>query len=180
MGILRNGYYTRGYKTSTEIDALTNMKVGDSVFDTTNSFRRIYDGFNWVSSNQVSLTTNGIPGAGNQLNGSVSRVTTTNDLTIESAISPTNNSNVIGVVQTPKVGGIPVGTKAVLQFSNIGAGQTNGTVVRGRWIIISTVYGRFDDVTSPLPVGVFGVALKTTSVVGDECPIFIRPINTYT
>lgn len=54
MGILRNGFYSRGYKTTEEIYALTGMRYGDTVFDTTRDERRVYDGANWVTGSMVS------------------------------------------------------------------------------------------------------------------------------
>jgi len=67
MGILRNGYYTRGYKTTEEIYDLTGMRYGDTVFDTTRKERLIYDGNVWVSGNMIgkiwggsSINTGGI------------------------------------------------------------------------------------------------------------------------
>jgi hypothetical protein len=183
MGNLRNGYYTRGYKTETEIGNLTGMKAGDSVFDTTNSFRRIYDGNNWVSGNQISLETRGIPGGlGNQLNGSLSRPSTLVDIAVSSSgngLSGTsdNRSNSIGVLQTTLVGGVPVGNKALIQYSNIANIQCNGSVTRGRYLVPSNVYGLVDDTTTA-DNGSLGIALKNTSALNEIFPIFIRTIDT--
>jgi hypothetical protein len=182
MGNLRNGYYTRGYKTSTEIGNLTGMKTGDTVYDTTNSFRRIYDGFNWVSGNQISFETRGIPGAGNQLNGSLSRPSTLVDFAISSSgngLSGTSNnlSNSIGVLQTTLAGGVTIGDKALIQYSNIANIQCNGTVVRGRIAIPSAVYGLVDD-TTLLVNGGLGVCLRNTTALNELFPIFIRCIDT--
>lgn len=176
MGVLRNGYYTRGYKTETEIGNLTGMKTGDSVFDTTNSFRRIYDGFNWVSGNQISLETRGIPGAGNQLNGAISRPSTLVDLAVSSGRDPENVSNSVGVLQTTLVGGVPIGNKANIQYSNIANAVTNGSVLRGRYATISVVYGNIDDNVSPPPNGTLGIILNNANA-NSLCPIFIRCID---
>ena len=59
MGILRNGFYSRGYKTTEEIYALTGMRYGDTVFDTTRKERRIYDGNIWVSGSMITKTWGG-------------------------------------------------------------------------------------------------------------------------
>ena len=56
MGILRNGFYTRGYKTTEQIYDMLGMRIGDTVFDTSRKERRIYDGNNWVSGNMISKT----------------------------------------------------------------------------------------------------------------------------
>ncbi len=56
MGILRNGFYTRGYKTTEQIYDMTGMRNGDTVFDTTRKERRVYDGSNWVTGNMISKT----------------------------------------------------------------------------------------------------------------------------
>jgi hypothetical protein len=176
MGILRNGYYTRGYKTETEIGNLTGMKTGDSVFDTTNSFRRIYDGFNWVSGNQISLETRGIPGAGNQLNGAISRPSTLVDLAVASGRNPDNVSNCIGVLQTTLVGGVPIGNKANIQYSNIANAVTNGAVTRGNYASVSVIYGNIDDNGSPPPNGTLGIVLNNAGA-NSLCPIFIRCID---
>jgi hypothetical protein len=176
MGILRNGYYTRGYKNETEIGNLTGMKTGDTVFDTTNSFRRIYDGFNWVSGNQISLETRGIPSGGNQSNGAISRPSTLIDSAVASGRSTENLSNCIGVLQTTLVGGVPIGNKANIQYSNIANATTNGSVVRGRFATISIVYGDIDDNASPPPSGTLGICLRDATA-NSLCPIFIRCID---
>ena len=54
MGILRNGFYTRGYKTTEQIYDMIGMRYGDTVFDTTRKEKRVYDGNNWVSGNMIS------------------------------------------------------------------------------------------------------------------------------
>lgn len=54
MGILRNGFYSRGYKTTEQIYDMTGMRYGDTVFDTTRKERRIYDGAVWVSGNMIT------------------------------------------------------------------------------------------------------------------------------
>jgi hypothetical protein len=176
MGILRNGYYTRGYKTETEIGNLIGMKTGDTVFDTTNSFRRIYDGFNWVSGNQISLETRGIPSGGNQLNGAISRPSTLVDLAVASGRNPENLSNCIGVLQTTLVGGVPIGNKANIQYSNIANATTNGSVTRGQYAAISAVYGNVDDFATPQPNGTLGIVLRNAGA-NSLCPIFIRCID---
>lgn len=180
MGILRNGFYTRGYKTQLEIESLTNMVQGDTVYDTTNSFRKVYDGFNWVSGNQISLESRGIPTAPvtNQLNGSLSRPSTLVDLSVASGVSPTNLSNVIGCVQILNPIGVPVGNKAVIQYTNIGTAQCNTTGFRGRFAVISTVLGLVDDFVSPAPDGTMGIYLRNTTAINQTFPIFIRCADT--
>lgn len=54
MGILRNGFYSRGYKTTEEIYDMTGMRYGDTVFDTTRKERRIYDGNVWVTGSMIT------------------------------------------------------------------------------------------------------------------------------
>lgn len=54
MGILRNGFYTRGYKTTEEIYDMIGMRYGDTVFDTTRKEKRVYDGQVWVSGNMIA------------------------------------------------------------------------------------------------------------------------------
>ena len=54
MGILRNGFYSRGYKTTEQIYDMTGMRNGDTVFDTTRKERRVYDGEVWVSGNMIT------------------------------------------------------------------------------------------------------------------------------
>ncbi len=56
MGILRKGFYTRGYKSTEEIYDMTSMRIGDTVFDTSRKERRVYDGANWVTGNMISKT----------------------------------------------------------------------------------------------------------------------------
>jgi hypothetical protein len=183
MGILRKGYYTRGYKTFTQIGDLTGMKQGDTVFDTTFSFRRIYDGFNWVSGSQISIESRGIPSGGNQINGSVSRPSTLVNNSVASAnfIGTTGiyTSNSIGVIQTPIVGGVTIGSKGCLQYSNIGYVAVFGSVSRGNWLYVGATEGRADDSTNPPPDGAFGIALQNglsnSIILG-----FIRFVDTAT
>jgi len=53
MGIVRNGFYTRGYKTTEQIYDMTGMRYGDTVFDTTRDERLVYDGDVWVTGSMI-------------------------------------------------------------------------------------------------------------------------------
>jgi hypothetical protein len=177
MGILRNGFYTRGYKTQLEIESLTNMVQGDTVYDTTNSFRKVYDGFNWVSGNQISLISNGIPTTPvtTQKNGAVSRVSTTADFAVASATS--TNYNTVGCIQYINPIGVTIGSKAVLQYTNIVTAQCDSSGFRGRYAYVGAQFGLTEDSTTPLD-GTMGIYLQNTLVNNEFFFLFIRFTDT--
>ena len=175
MGNLRKGFFTRGYKTSTEIVSLTEMEIGDTVFDTTWSVRKVYDGNNWVSSLQVSMISDGIPSGGGQGNGSCAAVSGTNDFRIQSGISTANDYNLIGAVQSPG-GTVSIGDYTVLQYSGVGnIAAANVTINRGNFVDLSTTYGRASDPATP-DTGTFGVWLSDGAAL-TVVKAFIRPIE---
>ena len=59
MGILTKGKYTYGNKTWAVIITITGAKIGDTVFDTTYSRLRSYDGNNFVCTHQKSYVSDG-------------------------------------------------------------------------------------------------------------------------
>jgi hypothetical protein len=143
MGILRNGFYTRGYKTTEEIYDMTEMRYGDTVFDTTRKERRIYDGAVWVTGNMITKTFQvqinstyggGIfywdtakcgqlvsyyaVGAGNPTGQKVSSLYGTNSGNVE---------NGIGVMQFPIQRSYGESLAAAVQYSGEAFIQTQGT-----------------------------------------------------
>ncbi len=128
MGILRNGFYSRGYKTTEEIYALTGMRYGDTVFDTTRDERRVYDGSVWVTGSMIGKAWAGASFSGTHLYKDTAKcgqmvgynpnqpwsVNSVNDLN-----GSTNIENGIGIMQFPinKSYGDGVATTAAVQYS---------------------------------------------------------------
>ena len=45
--------YTYGKRTTTQIDSLTGMSIGDTVFNTTSQLLEIYNGILWIDERSV-------------------------------------------------------------------------------------------------------------------------------
>ena len=145
MGILTNGFYTRGYKTTEEIYDLTGMRAGDTVFDTTRKERRVYDGNLWVSGNMITrvfkttqyLSTYTDYAKAGQNVGFYTGVDD-NSQEIKSALGsfgPTSQS-IIGLIQCPIHRSYGNNTPVAVQYSGEGYvwAHTSGNW-RGRYII---------------------------------------------
>ena len=175
MGVLTKGFYTRGSKTTTEIAALTGMSPGDTVFDTDRKERRVYDGDNWVTGNQLSMLTRGqTPGGSNQLQGAICIIADQN-FSVQSGISTTNDENVIGAIQGPIGASFAIGSSIILQYRGMGYVANLNTGVPGQYVDLSTTRGRAKSVATP-NVGTFGVWCEpvTASTVGRS---MIQPIE---
>jgi len=145
MGILRNGFYTRGYKTTEEIYDLIGMRFGDTVFDTTRKERLVYDGHLWVSGNMITKNFQSSSYAGGYIdyvkagqNVGFYTGTNNNSQEIKSALGllgPTSQS-MIGIVQCPKNRSYGNNTWVTVQYSGEGFvwAHASGNW-RGRYII---------------------------------------------
>ncbi len=104
MATLSKGSFTYGNKTNAQILLITGAARGNTVWDTTNNKRRIWDGDNWVHMNQKTmLAQTGF------LDGGIATVSTTNvvdgigfqnlapDTEIAIGVVENGKGNVIGV-----------------------------------------------------------------------------------
>jgi hypothetical protein len=166
MGLVSKGFYSRGNKTSTEIESLTGMSSGDTVFDTTRQERRVYDGFNWVSGNQVSLISRGVTAGGtNQLCGAACAFAD-QDFSVLSGTSTNNNENIIGSLQTSAPGiSVTVGNYAIIQYRGAGFIANTLSVSNGNstFADLTTTAGRCTVSGSPTQTGIMGLWLATGS-----------------
>jgi hypothetical protein len=167
MGLSSKGFYSRGNKTSAQIESLTDMTSGDTVFDTTRQERRVYDGFNWVSGNQISLLSRGVTAGGgtNQLCGAACAFGD-QDLAVISGVATANNENVIGSLQTSAPGvAVTIGNYAIVQYRGAGfiANSLAVSVGNNTFADLSTTPGRCSVSSSPTQTGVMGIWLSTGS-----------------
>jgi hypothetical protein len=97
MASLSRGSYTYGNKSWSQIILITGANVGDTVWDTTYSKRRIWDGYNFVHGSQVSIETTGTVD-----DGYVVTISSTNDNKIDPETGSGDAECVIGVVEDGK------------------------------------------------------------------------------
>ncbi len=180
MGLSSKGFYTRGNKTSAQIESLTGMTSGDTVFDTTRQERRVYDGFNWVSGNQISLISRGVTAGGstNQLCGAACAFADL-DFTVISGVASTNNENVIGSLQTSAPGvAVTPGNYAIIQYR--GAGFIANTLAisssTNTYADLSSTPGRCSATNAQTQTGIMGVWLATGSATS-AVRALIQPIE---
>jgi hypothetical protein len=167
MGLTTKGFYTRGSKTSAEIGLMTGMVSGDTVFDTTRRERRVYDGFNWVSGNQISILSRGQNPAGanaNQLVGACCCISDQN-FSIQSGISTANDENIIGCLQgVNPLFDVAIGATGILQYRGMGFIANTTAVVNGNTIYADLASGvsrgRCAPIASP-GIGTMGVFVET-------------------
>lgn len=194
MGILRNGFYSRGYKTTEEIYALTGMRIGDTVFDTTRDERRIYDGDVWVTGSMITK----IWGGASFNNGTITyrdtakcgqMVSISSNNVIQSVndfAGTTNIENGIGIMQFPinkSYGGNP---KTAVQYSGQAyawadsTGNFVGQFVTGLPNVLGGTVGNYyiwagragKNVTAGVgQVGVWTVAPTNVVVSSDTTPL---------
>ena len=192
MGILRNGFYTRGYKTTEEIYDMTGMRYGDTVFDTTRKERRIYDGITWVTGSMISKTFSteaymqyldsakcGQMVGYYTYNGSGEQVKST------AGTAGGNIENAIGFMQFPIGRSYGVNTPSSVQYSGLAYVWANNTgSFVGQFVTLAPAvtggvtgnyyafYGRSSkEVTAgPSQVGVWSVAPVNTTVASTTSP----------
>lgn len=158
MGILTNGYYSRGRKTGSEISALTGMAIGDTVFNTDTEERLIYDGYNWISGSIISLKSKGSPIVGSQINGSLSKIAaaegdfTGEDYSITDSISNFNDLffNIPPVTNIGSLQGYTNANQVIsidsfprIRYSGISiVSKSSSSATRGQFLQLSPTYGR--------------------------------------
>lgn len=94
--------YTHGSKTLTQINALTGMATGDTVYNTTWELMEVYDGNIWVNDTGIAIQSDGsdVIGPGNAVSldgtsGGV-KLATSSDTTIYMGVVVRGNSNSAG------------------------------------------------------------------------------------
>lgn len=97
MATLTIGRYTYGRKTWADIILITGANVGDTVWDTTYSKKRMWDGHNFVHANQKSVIT-----AAGLLNGGVAVISSTTNNQIVGQQLATDTEGIIGIVEDAK------------------------------------------------------------------------------
>jgi hypothetical protein len=178
MGNLRKGFYTRGNKTTSEIAALTGMAAGDTVFDTDRQERRVFDGNNWVSGNQISLRSDGTGSTpAFQSFGSCSRISGSNNFAIQSGFSATYDENIVGCVQGSIGATFSVGSQVILQYRGLVYTASLSSIIRSQFVDLSATPGRADT-NAAAGVGTMGVWLENiTAAGGTTGRAFIQPIE---
>lgn len=97
MGVLTKGHFTYGSQTWANIILITGANIGDTVWDTTYSKKREWDGNNFVHANQKSMvTTTGL------IDGAivVSSSTVNNQIAFQALLADTEG--IIGIVENGK------------------------------------------------------------------------------
>ena len=97
MASLSRGSYTYGNKSWAQIILITGANVGDTVWDTTYSKRRVWDGSNFIHSSQASIETTGIVDEGYMVT-----ISSTSNNKIEPETGFADSECVIGVVEDGK------------------------------------------------------------------------------
>ena len=96
MGTLTNGKFTYGNKTEAQILALTDMKAGDTVFNTTYNYIDVFTGTRWVNPHMAESYWNSANSR--SYNGDVLRPSTNINLATNVATSTADDECIIGVV----------------------------------------------------------------------------------
>lgn len=161
------GKYTYGLKTITEIDALTGMQAGDTVYDTTNNKPTRYTGSVWTNSDCVVL----INRTGASINrGDLVIVSPTADSVGRTSIQ--GNPLVIGPVLHGGTALLPMAI-AVSGIYNVFLNITTASVRNG--ILSSTTLGRATQTTNFAQDGIFGNILVGGDGVSSLYRCFLRP-----
>jgi hypothetical protein len=176
MGNLRKGFYTRGNKTTSEIAALTGMAAGDTVFDTNRQERRVFDGDNWVSGNQISLRTDGIDTVQPQAFGSCSRISGFNNFAIQSGLSATYDENIVGCVQGTIGATFSVGSQVILQYRGFAYIAFLTSITRSQFVDLSATPGRANSIASA-SIGTMGIWLENITAAAGAGRAFLQPIE---
>lgn len=177
MGLLTRGNTTYGNRTTAQIDALTGMSEGNTVFDTSLKRYRVYDGLGWAGDNIVvqkistgfAATAQGntiipstVPIGGGSEIGIPTTSTGNQEFIFATSVSTvTKNQNEY----------CPVSYLGVQPALYDGAGAA---VDPADYPTLSTLTaGRFAEVTSGT-TGVFGIALETSTTAGALVNIIFR------
>lgn len=173
MGLLTRGTTTFGNKTTAQIDALTGMSEGDTVFDTTLKRYRAYDGLGWAGDNIIvqKIST----GLASAAQGNLIRPSNVASNEIGLPSTTAGNTELICATSVSTV------TKAQNEYCPVsylgvqpalydGAGAS---VDPQEFVSMSTATaGRFTEATAA--TGIFGIALETSAVAGALVNIIFR------
>jgi len=175
MALLTRGGTTFGNRTTAQIDALTGMAEGDTVFDTSLKRYRVYDGLGWAGDNIIvqkistglasaaqgnlirpSSVANNEIGLPSVASGNLKLITATSVSTVTKAQNEYCPVSYLGVQPA--------------KYDGVGA-----SVDPTEYVQMSTgVAGQFTETTLGSGTAVFGVALETSNVAGALVNIIFR------
>jgi hypothetical protein len=148
--------YTYGARTEAQIDSISGMRAGATVFNTTSQYMETYNGRVWMDERSVCFKVASEPGTVTK--GELLKTSNTGE--VELAVYSTSQAErekFVGIATRSSVGGfVPVAHCGKVKA------LAGGTIVRGRGVIIDGTAGRFDDNGSPAS-GTLGLTLETGS-----------------
>lgn len=159
--------YTYGKRTTTQIDSLTGMSIGDTVFNTTSQLLEIYNGILWIDERSVMFKID----AGESIAvGNTARTLTTGE--IEKASSSDKNS-FCGVVARLNSG---EPTHAAVAFAGKIQALAGQALVSGQSVVLYT-NGTINDDSTP-GASVMGYCMESVSS-GNLAWIALQTIELY-
>lgn len=166
MPYISNGQgYTYGVKTLTEIDSITGMVAGETVFCSDNFRKHTYDGDLWMCSDYIKLT--------NQSGGSLARkdlvVIDTGTAASVTTTTTYGNDLVVGPVAFGGNDGDPV---AVVTFGHADVESDSGTVLGSVFMSATTV--KKSNPNSLPTSGSFAIAVEDIVSAG-PCKSIVKP-----
>jgi len=148
--------YTYGARTEAQIDSISGMRSGATVFNTTSQYMETYNGRVWMDERSVCFKVAAEPGTVSK--GQLLKTTSTGEVQLAvNSSSQGEREKFCGVATRASVSGFV----AVAHCGKVKA-LAGGPIVRGRGAVIDGTAGRFDDVTSPAS-GTLGMTLETGS-----------------
>ena len=140
-----------GNRTTSQIAVLTNMSIGDTVFNTDYGMVEIYTGSVWTNTCSIIATSGSALSEGKivYLNSS-GQVVPLNTSTI-------NVRKAVGVVQ---YGALAAGSSVVIRTHGLAKCHTSAAVTIGSYAATSSTAGSIGDTTSPT-TGTMGRILQT-------------------
>ncbi len=147
--------YTYGARTEAQIDSISGMRDGATVFNTTSQYMETYNGRVWMDERSVCFKVASEPGT--VAKGELLKTSSTGEVELAVSGSQAEREKFCGVATRASVGGfVPVAHCGKVKA------LAGGTIVRGRGVIIDGTSGRFDDTTSPAN-GTLGMTLESGS-----------------
>lgn len=173
MGVLTRGHFTYGSQTWANIILITGANIGDTVWDTTYSKKREWDGNNFVHANQKSMvTTTGL------LDGAVvvSSSTVNNQIAFQALAADTEG--IIGIVENGKgnvIGvNVPMTYHGAVKALVIAAGGNPADP--GDFIKNSTANNGYA-ISAPAGSGTFALYVDASTTATGLRSIIFRPVE---
>jgi len=147
--------YTYGARTEAQIDSISGMRAGATVFNTTSQYMETYNGRVWMDERSVCFKVASEPGT--VVKGQLLKTSSTGEVQLAVSGSQAEREKFCGVATRASVSGfVPVAHCGKVKA------LAGGTIVRGRGVIIDGTAGRFDDNSSPSN-GTLGMTLESGS-----------------